>query len=68
MNTDYRKIVLLIILLQNDKDLLREVSFSDRDIIHSNLECKNILIEQHEDFLDYVKNEVESVIEKFLNK
>ena len=30
--TDYRKIVKLLFLIQNDKYLLREVGFSERDI------------------------------------
>ena len=38
--TDYRKIVLIIFLFQNDKDLLREVGFSERDINRLNLEFK----------------------------
>ena len=29
---DYRKIVFLIFLIQNDKDFLHEVGFSERDI------------------------------------
>ena len=29
---DYRKIVLLLFLIKNDKDLLCEVGFSERDI------------------------------------
>ena len=64
--TDYRKI--LIFLFQNDKDLLREVGFSERDINRVNLELKNNLIEQHEEYLDYVKNEEESIVERFLDK
>ena len=54
---DYKKIVLLIFSIQNDKDFLHEVGFSECDINHLNLEFKNILIEQHEEYLDYVKNE-----------
>ena len=54
--------------IKNDKDLLLEIGFSERDIDRLNLEFKNILIEQHEEYLDYVKNKEESVIEKFLNK
>ena len=65
---DYRKIVFLLFLIKNDKDLLREVCFSERDINHLNLEFKNILIDQHEKYLDYIKNEEESIIERFLNK
>ena len=65
---DYTKIVLLMFLIQNDENFLREVGFSERVINHLNLEFKNILIEQHEEYLDYVKNEEGSVSEKFLNK
>ena len=65
---DYRKIVFLLFLIKNDKDLLREVGFSERDINRLNLEFKNFLIDQHEKYLDYIKNEEESIIERFLNK
>ena len=65
---DYKKIVLLIFLIQNDKNLLHEVGFSLRDINRLSIEFKNILIEQHEEWLDYIKNEEESILEKFLNK
>ena len=65
---DYRKIVFLLFLIKNDKDLLREVGLSERDINRLNLEFKNILIDQHEKYLDYIKNEEESIIERFLNK
>ena len=41
--TDYRKIVLLIFLIQNDKILLNEIGFSKKDINFLNLEFKNIL-------------------------
>ena len=65
---DYRKIVLLIFFIQNDKRLLYEVGFSKTDIKNLNLEFKNILLEEYEDYLDYIKNEEESIIEKILNK
>ena len=48
---DYKKIVLLIFLIQNDINLLNEIRFSKNDINQLNLEFKNILIEQNEDFL-----------------
>ena len=64
---DYRKIVLLIFLIQNDKNLLNEIGFSKADINRLNLEFKNILIEELEDYLSYIKNEEESILEKFLN-
>ena len=63
---DYRKIVLLIFLIQNDKNLLKEIGFSKNDINLLNLEFKNILLEEFEDYLDYIKNEEESILEKFL--
>ena len=65
---DYRKIVLLIFLIQNDKNLLKEIGFSKIDINLLNLEFKNILLEEFENYLDYIKDQEESVLEKFLNK
>ena len=66
--TDYRKIVLLIFLIQNDKNLLKEIGFSKNDINLLNLEFKNILLEKFENYLDYIKDQEESILEKFLNK
>ena len=34
---DYRKIILVIFLIQNDKNLLKEIGFSKNDISRSNL-------------------------------
>ena len=65
---DYRKIVLLIFLIKNDEDFLVEIGFSERDINLLKLEFKNILIEDFEIYLDYIKNEEETFLEKFLNK
>ena len=65
---DYRKIVLLIYLIQNDKNLLKEIGFSKKDINYLNFQFKNILIEEHENFLDYIKDQEESILERFLNK
>ena len=65
---DYRKIVLLIFLIKNDSDLLTECGFSENDINLLNLEFKNLLMEQHEENLDYIKNEEESKIDKILKK
>ena len=65
---DYRKIVLLIFLIQNDKNLLKEIGFSKNDINLLNLEFKSILLEEFENYLDYIKNEEESILEKFLNR
>ena len=65
---DDRKIVLLIFSINNDENLLKEVGFSKNDINRLNLEFENILIEQFEEYLDYIKNEEESIIERILNK
>ena len=45
---DYRKKVLLIFLIKNEKNLLGEIGFKDRDIDRLKMEFNNILIEQHE--------------------
>ena len=65
---DYRKVVLLIFLIQNDKNLLKEIGFSKNDPNLLNLEFKNILLEEFENYLDYIENQEESILEKFLNK
>ena len=65
---DYKKIVLLIFLIQNNKDLLKEIGFNENDINLLNKEFENILMSQNENLLSYIKNQEESIIEKFLNK
>ena len=65
---DYKKIVLLIFLIQNDENLLNEIGFSKNDINLSNLEFKNILLEEFQVYVSYTKNEKESIIERILNK
>ena len=62
----YRKNVLFIFLIQSDKNLLKEIGFSKKDINRSKLEFQNILFEQNENYLYYVKNRAESIIENFL--
>ena len=66
--TDYRKIVLLIFLIQNDNNFLKEIGFSKNDINFLNLEFKKNLLEEFQNYLDYIKDQEESVLEKFLNK
>ena len=65
---DYKKIVLLRFLIKHDRNLLKEIGFSKNNIDQLSLEFKNILIEEYEQYLDYVKNEEESFTEIFLNK
>ena len=64
---DYRKIVLLMFLIKDDKNLLKD-GFSKNDINLLSSELKNILLEEYEKYLGYIKNEEESVIERFLKK
>ena len=66
--TDYRKMVLIIFLNKDGKNSLKEIGFNKNDVNQLSLEFKNILLEQHESYLDYVKDQEESIIEKFLKK
>ena len=65
---DFRKLVLLIFLIQNDENLLKEIGFSKNYINNLNSEFKNILLEEYENYLYFIKNEEESIKEKILNK
>ena len=47
---------------------LSECGFLKKEDICLYLELKNILMEQNEEHLDYIKNEEESILEKILNK
>ena len=55
-------------LTENAGDLSRECGYLENDINSLYKKFKNILVEQNEDFLDYIKNEEENVIERNLNK
>ena len=65
---DYKKIVLLIFLIKNYVNFLYECWNLKRDNNFLYKEYKSILLELNEEFLDHIKNEEESVIQKFLNK
>ena len=65
---DYKKIVLLIFLIKSDVNFLYECGFLKSDINFLYKEFRNILLELNEEYLDYVKNQEESILEKFLNK
>ena len=66
--TDYRKVVLMVQLTKDDRNLLKEFRFGKTDNDHLSLEFKNILLEQHENYFDYGKDQEECNIEKILNK
>ena len=65
---DYKKFVLLMFLLRNDVNFLYECGFlkGDKNFLYK--EYKNILLELNEGYLDYIKNQEGSTLEKFLNK
>ena len=60
---DYKKIVLLMFLIKNDVNLLHECGFLTGDIHYLYRKFKNILLELDQEYLDYIKNEEESIIE-----
>ena len=47
----------MMILNKNDVDILEECGFVKNDINRLFKELKNILIEQNEEYLEYIKNE-----------
>ena len=55
-------------LIKNDVNSLYECGILKADINFLNKEFKNILLELNEDYLDHIRNQVESILEKFLNK
>ena len=65
---DYRKIVLLKFLIQNDDDIITDCGFLRKDINSLNDEIENNLREQNEKYLDYIKNEEEAVLKRFPDK
>ena len=65
---DYKKTVLLMFLIKNDVNFLYECGFLKNDINFLFKEFKGILLELNEEYLNHIKNEEESLLEKFLNK
>ena len=65
---DYKKIVLLMFLIKNDVDFLYESGYLQGDINFLYKEFKIILLDLNENYLDYIKNQEEAIIEKILNK
>ena len=65
---DYKKIVLLMFLIKKDGNFLNEFGFLKDDINYLYKKFKNILLEMKEEYLNYFKNEEESIVEKILYK
>ena len=55
-------------LLKNDFNFLYECEFLKGDISFLYKNFKNNLLELNEDYLDHIKNQEESIIEKILGK
>ena len=55
-------------LIKNDVYFVYECGFLKVDISFLYKEFKNILLELNEEYLDHIKNEEESILEKFLNR
>ena len=60
--------MLLKFLIIDDINLLKEIGFSKKDNNQISSQFKNILFEQHEFYLVYIKDQEESIIENILNK
>ena len=65
---DYKKIVFLMFLIENDVIFLYECGFSESDINFLFEEFKNFLLELNEEYLVRIKNQEESFLEKFFDK
>ena len=65
---DYKEIVLLLFLNKIDVKFLYECGFLKSDINFLYKGFKNVLLELNDEYLDHIKNQEESIIEKFLNK
>ena len=61
-----RKLVFLMVLIKNDGDLLKECCYLKKHNNRLCLEFKNILMEQNEEYLDYIIHEQNCNIEKIL--
>ena len=55
-------------LIKNDVNFFYECGSLKGDIKFLYKEFKKILLELNEEYLDHIKNQEESILEKFLNK
>ena len=54
-------------LIKNDVTFLYECGFLKGDFNYLYKKFKNILLELNEEYLDHIKNQEESILEKILN-
>ena len=62
---DYRKSVFSWFLIKNDDDLLRQCGYVKHDINRQCLECKNILMQQNEEYLIILKTKKTLIWKRF---
>ena len=60
--------MLIINLIKNDNNLIVECGFLKNDISRLNKKFEKILMEEKDEYLEFIKNEEESIIEMILNK
>ena len=65
---DFRKMVLLMFSIENDVNLLYECGFLKGDLHYLYKKFKNILLALNQEYLDYIKYDEESILEKILNR
>ena len=66
--TDFRKIVLLKFLVKNDCDFQQESCYLKKILIVYVWRFEKLRMQQNEEYLDYIKNEEEAIIEEVLNR
>ena len=62
-----KKTLLIRFSIKNDFDILHECGFLKHDNIGLFLEFKTTLLEQNQEYLDYVKDEEQPIMEKLSN-
>ena len=65
---DYRKRVLLMVLIKNYADLPTECGYLKKVNNRSNKKFINILLEQNEDYLNYIKKTKKKALSKEFSK
>ena len=64
----YKKLVLIMFSIKKDVDISQEDGYLKNDNDCLRLEFRSVVMQQNEDYLDFIKNEGEPIIEKSLNK
>ena len=62
---NYRKIILLCFIIKRDDIMLKEFGLSDNFIKKLYDDCKQIMINEMNQYFSHIKNLEESIIERF---